>query len=113
MRYILYTEGCKNCRGNKTKKYHYEHEYIPTEGSSDNSNCQFSDKERELLSIPFGKKTAKEFRSARDVDKREAAFHKKYAHLDKFAAGDRAPDEVIVNAPKNPEVRKLYERLGE
>lgn len=45
-----------------------------------NKNCQMSDKERELLAVPFGPR-AKNFKRAKDVDDRVEAFRAKYPML--------------------------------
>ncbi len=54
---------------------------------------QIGERERRDLSVPFGKRNAKNFKTAGDVDKHLKNWHKKYAHLDKIAAMDNLTPE--------------------
>lgn len=45
------------------------------------NGCMMSEKTREILSSPFGRKKAGEMREARDVEKALDNFHKRYPYL--------------------------------
>ena len=44
---------------------------------------QISDKTIDILSLPFGKQRARNFKYVKDVDKALATFNRRYSHLSK------------------------------
>ena len=61
--------------------------YYPLEVSG-----SFTDKTREILSVPFGRKKASKFKRAEDVDKALADFDRRYKH---FGTGASHPDKDL------------------
>lgn len=101
-----YHSVCKVCPKSKRGRDTCSGHPFPSDTSWETMRGQIGEGCRKDLATPFGK-AAKDFKNAKDVDKRLDRFHKKYAHLDKLAASDYGPDNIVIKDPKDPNARRL------